>query len=380
MIIAIDGALPHGRELFSDLGEVRLFAGKELKPDDLRDVNALIVRTVTPVNAALLEGSAVTFVGAASAGVDHVDQEYLANKGIHFYYAAGCNADAVSEYILTALYTVAARRNWTLAEKSLAVVGVGNVGSRVARKARALGMNVLLCDPPLREKTGDSQYQPFESVLNADILTFHVPLVTTGDYPTWRMVNREIFAGLSPRQFLINSSRGEIFDNRELLSALREKRISGAILDVWEGEPEIDYSLLRYADIGTPHIAGTTLDGKIKAVSMISEYLRRFSGVVSSPRADDFYPAIKTIRPAAGTTRQNAAASVLRQVCLIDEDDAGLRALENLPEKDRGKSFEQLRTRHVLRPEFPHFLVELNAQQSDLAGVFQGMGFQNGLI
>jgi len=180
MNIAVDKAIPGWEEAFSDLGEVRPYSAKDLKPADIRDADALVVRTVTPVNVSLLEGSAVRFVAAASAGTDHIDQAYLKSRGIHFSYAAGCNANSVSEYISTALHIIASRKGWTLEGRSIAVVGVGNVGSRVAEKARALGMNVLLCDPPLRDLTGDSQYKSLDDVLNTDILSFHVPLASGG--------------------------------------------------------------------------------------------------------------------------------------------------------------------------------------------------------
>lgn len=378
MIIAIDRALPFWKESFETLGEVRLFSGKELKPEDIRDANALIVRTVTPVNASLLEGSAVRFVGAASAGMDHVDREYLEKKEIHFCWAAGCNADAVSEYILTALHLVASRRNWNLKEKSLAVIGVGNVGSRVARKARSLGMQVFLCDPPLKDLTGDPQYGSIESVLKADILTFHVPLTTAGPYPTWHMLNRDILSRLSPEQFLINSSRGDVFDSQELKSYLRKGKILGTVLDVWEEEPRIDYSLLELADIGTPHVAGTTLDGKIKAVEMMRDALCRFMEYPVPESNETFYPETQRIHPAHETAMQDAVASVLHQVYDIEKDDTNLRELAGIPAKQSSEGFEQLRTKHPLRPEFPHYIIELNEQQKDLAGVFANIGFKSG--
>ena len=172
MIIAVDEAIPYWEEAFSELGKIRPYSAKGLKPADIRDADVLVVRTVTRVNASLLEGSSVRFVAAASAGIDHIDQAYLKARGIHFSYAAGCNANSVSEYIVTALHVIASRKGWNLKDKSLAVMGVGNVGSRVAQKARALGMKVLLCDPPLRDSTGDAQYQPLDDVLRRGYFEF----------------------------------------------------------------------------------------------------------------------------------------------------------------------------------------------------------------
>ena len=376
MIIAIDRALPYWKEMFSGLGEVRPFVGNEVRPETLRDAGALVVRTITPVNADLLQGSAVRFVGAASAGMDHVDHDYLRRKEIYFCCAAGCNAAAVSEYIVTALHAVAVRRNWTLAEKSLAVIGVGHVGSRVALKARAFGMKVLLCDPPLSDAVGDSRYQPFESVLGADIMTFHTPLTDDGPYPTRHILNRGVIDRLSPQQFLINASRGEIFDSSALSTALREKKILGAALDVWEGEPEIDYSLLELVDIGTPHVAGSTLDGKIRAVALIREQLCKFLGIFAPLNTDAFYPPVRRIRPRTDCAQREKISSVLRETYDIAKDDAALRELTSLPENLRGKRYEQLRTAHFLRQEFPHYTVELDEAHNGLADILTGIGFK----
>jgi erythronate-4-phosphate dehydrogenase len=379
MIIALDRALPHWENLFTEFGEIRPFSGRDLRPEDIRDADALIVRTVTPVNASLLEGSSVRFVGAASAGMDHVDRTYLQKKGIHFCYAAGCNANAVSEYVITALHILAARKSWKLSSKTLGVLGVGHVGSRVSKKAEALGMHVLLYDPPLRDLTGDPQYLSLDAVLKADILTFHVPLVLAGPYPTWHMLNRSILDRLSPDQILVNSSRGEVFDGQELKSALKDSRIAGAVLDVWEKEPEIDYALLDMVDIGTPHIAGTSLDGKINATGMIRTELCAFFGYPSRGNNDTLYPESCRIHPEKNTGSQEAVLSVLQQVCNLKKDDADLRALACAPGNQAAEQFENLRTRHPLRPEFPHFIVDLAAQDRDLADMFIALGFQSSI-
>jgi len=380
MIIAVDRALPYWKEVFSDIGEARPFVGNELRPETLRDADALVVRTVTPVNSDLLEGSAVRFVGAASAGMDHADHDYLRRKGIHFCNAAGCNANAVSEYIITALHAVASRRNWSLSEKSLAVIGVGHVGSRVAGKAQALGMDVLLCDPPLGDATGDGRYQPFENVLGADILTFHTPLTDDGRYPTRHMVYSDVIGRLSPKQFIINTSRGEVFDGRALAIALREKRILGAILDVWEGEPEIDYSLLELADIGTPHIAGSTLDGKINAVTLIRDQLCEFLGIASPLNMDGFYPPVRRIHLKTDCAPCEIISRTLGEAYDIFKDDAALRELSSLPENLRGESYERLRATHFLRQEFPHYTVELDESSRELNDKFIGVGFKTALL
>ena len=376
MIIAVDAAIPYWEEAFSNVGSTRPFSAGKLKPEDIRDADILAVRSVTSVNASLLEGSSIQFVAAASAGIDHIDQNYLKARGIRFIHAAGCNADSVSEYIVTALYTVASRRKWELKGKSLAVIGVGNVGSRVARKARALGMDVLLCDPPLRDSTGDPQYRPLDEVLAADILSFHVPLVFEGPYPTWHMVDRKTLDRLSPKQFLVNSSRGAVIDNRELKAALQESRLQGAILDVWEEEPRVDYSLLELLDIGTSHVAGSSLDGKIRATEMIREAICQLLGIHLPLDLAKAYPKTRLLHPSQEAKGQDGVLSVLLQAYDILKDDAALRALHDLAPEDAAMGFELLRTKYAFRPEFHHFIVDLSQRHIDLAEALIALDFK----
>ncbi len=376
MIIAVDQEIPYWKEALSPLGQIRLFSARDLNSAHIRDVDALVIRSITPIAAPLLDGSSVRFVAAASAGIDHIDQAYLKDRSIHFGYAAGCNANSVSEYIITALHVVASRRGWDLKKKSLAVIGVGNVGSRVADKANALGMRVHLCDPPLRDLTGDIRYQSLDEVIGADILTFHVPLCSDGPYPTWHMLDRKNLDRLSPGQFLINASRGAVFDNKELKLALEKKRISGAVLDVWEEEPRVDFSLLELIDIGTPHIAGSALDGKIRGTEMVREELSRFFGIQSSRLSDSIYPKAEPITPEMGTRGQEAMTSVLLQAFDILKRDDALRALGSVPTGQTEAGFDRLRNERPLRLEFPHFTVILDKTHIDLIGTFNALGFK----
>lgn len=376
MIIALDHAIPYWEDAFSAFGEIRPFSGNKLDPGHIREADVLIVRSITPVNAALLDGSRVRFVGAASAGIDHIDQDYLKKRGISFSFAPGCNADAAAEYIVTALDTVAWRKEWQMDEKSIAVIGVGNVGSRVAEKAQALGMEVLLCDPPLRDITGDARYQDFDRVLEADILSFHVPLVSEAPYATRHMINGSTLEMLSPKQYLINASRGAVVDNLKLKASLRDGKIGGAVLDVWEGEPRIDYDLLKLVDVGTPHIAGTGLDGKINATFMVRDALCRFLGTEPPDNAEDYFPDPQIIRPVEALSDQALISSVIGQVYDIEGDDAELRALGILSAESAAESFHQLRNNHRLRPEFRHFVVELDKKHEYLTETFTGLGFK----
>jgi erythronate-4-phosphate dehydrogenase len=377
MIITLDEAIPYWKEAFSGLGEVRPFPGRRLKKNAVRDADALIVRSITPVGESLLEGSSVQFVGAASAGIDHVDLQYIEERGIGFGYAPGCNANSVSEYIATALCVFASRRNWILKDKSIAVIGVGNVGSRVVQKSRAFGMDVSLCDPPLKDRTHDPEFKNFENVLGADFLTFHVPLVKEGPYPTFHMLDRKILDRLSPGQVVINSSRGAVFDNQDLKAALRRGMIEGAVVDVWEDEPQIDYSLLDLVDIGTSHVAGSSLDGKIRATEMVCKALHDFYGISSPWGGDSLFSDPVMIRPEKKQTEQDAVLSVLLQAYDILGDDGNLRELGGIASlPDACKGFDRLRSKYRFRPEFRHFIVDLNEQCVKLSGIFEALGFQ----
>ena len=375
MIIAADDGIPYLNESFSRLGEVRLFSGRDLRPIDVRDADALIVRTKTQVNASLLEGSRVRFVGTATIGTDHLDTEYLNATGIRFASAAGCNANAVAEYVISALLVLAERKRWNLQRKSLGVVGVGRIGSRVEKKAQALGMKVLLCDPPLRESTGDARYGFLSDVLEADVLTFHVPLTRKTPYPTHHMANREFFQDLSSRQYVLNSSRGAVVCNPHLKEALERGQIGGAVLDVWENEPAIDFDLLDWLELGTPHIAGYSLDGKVRGTAMIFEELCRSFGTGERWNPAGLFGPSRKLVPETGVEDQRAIHSVVMQAYDIRQDDVRLRDLKNLDADSADGQFDRLRDEYVFRPEFSHFAVELVAD-SRLAPALQVLGFE----
>ncbi len=378
MRIAVDEAIPYWNEAFIRFGEVRPFSGRKLRPADIRDVDALIVRSVTKVDSSLLEGSAVRFVGSATIGMDHLDVGYLKSRDIHYCNASGCNANAVSEYIVAALVLVAKRKGWDLKSKSIGVIGVGNVGSRVEKKAHALGMSILLCDPPLRDASGDQRYaSSLDDVLGADILTFHVPLTTDGPYPTYHMVDKDVLERLSSRQFVINSSRGPVIKASDLKEALAARKIEGAVLDVWEDEPKVDLSLLDLVEIGTPHIAGYSIDGKIRATEMIFEELCRHFRQPLEWEKNHLYPAIASIEPRAERLRDDdALRSIISQAYDILRDDSAMRNLGFIPPDGAQAGFDRLRNEYRFRPEFRHFSITLNREQNRLAGVLRSLGFQ----
>jgi erythronate-4-phosphate dehydrogenase len=375
MIIAVDEKIPYWEQAFPQIGEVRLFSARKVRPADLGEAEALVVRSVTRVGAELLEGTRIRFVGTATIGMDHLDEKYLRQRGIHFTNAAGSNANAVAEHIVAALLFTARRRAWDLERKSMAVIGVGHVGSKVVHKTASLGISTVLCDPPLRESTGDGKYLSLDEVLGADILTLHVPLTREGPYPTWHMFDEAVLGRLTPQQFLLNTSRGAVIDNRALKHTLGKHAIEGAVLDVWEGEPRIDYELLRLTDLGSPHIAGYSLDGKVQGTAMILEELCRFFRIPIAWDTAGIYPPVARIAPAPGTRGPEAVCSVVLQAFDILVPDANLRALERLAPDVAASAFDRLRNDYPLRPEFRHFVVELDKKNEELAAPLPGLGF-----
>ncbi|NQT84941.1 4-phosphoerythronate dehydrogenase, partial [bacterium] len=219
MKIVADENIPYVKEAFGSLGDVIPLPGRKIAPASVVDAEILLVRSITEVNASLLEGSRVRFVGTATIGTDHVDEEYLHSRGIAFASAPGSNANSVAEYVVAALLTTARRKNFPLKGKTIGVIGVGNCGSRVAKKAEALGMRVLLNDPPLWRQTGNKRFRPLEELFSADILTLHVPLTYEGIDATYHLVDEAFLSKLRPECILMNTSRGPVVDNLALATA-----------------------------------------------------------------------------------------------------------------------------------------------------------------
>lgn len=269
--ILIDVNVPAADDLFGRHGEVMRMPGREIRKEHLAGVDALVVRSVTPVTEALLRGTSVRFVGSSTAGVDHVDLDALERLGIAFASAPGSNADAVADYVVASLLAVAADRDAALRGKTLGVVGCGEVGRRVVHRGAALGMQVIGCDPFLSEPAGCPLVPLEEVVARADILTLHVPLTNldTSIHPTRGMIGEEAFEAMKRGSWMINTARGGVVEEEALVEALHAGRISEGVLDVWRDEPHPNPELIDLATIATPHIAGYALDAKLRGTMMI---------------------------------------------------------------------------------------------------------------
>lgn len=272
MKILVDENMPYSAELFSCLGDVQVVPGRPIPRDMLADAKALMVRSVTQVNAELLAGSRVGFVGTATAGTDHIDEAWLQQQGIGFSAAPGCNAIAVVEYVFSALLVLAERDGFQLRDKTIGIVGVGNVGSRLDARLKALGARTLLCDPPRAARGDVGEFWPLEKlVAEADVLSFHTPLNKSGPYTSWHLADADMLAALPDNRILINACRGAVVDNAALLQALGKGKKLSTVLDVWDPEPNLSLPLLAQADIGTAHIAGYTLEGKVRGTTQVFE-------------------------------------------------------------------------------------------------------------
>lgn len=264
MKLLADENMPYVEALFGDWAEVTTCAGRNMTPEQLKDIDVLLVRSITTVNEALLAQAAhLRFVGTATIGCDHIDTDLLARRNIAFASAPGCNKVAVGDYVLAALLTVAEHKNWQLKDKTLAVIGVGNTGSQVVQRARALGMTVLLCDP-LKARQNPSEFVELAQALTADIISFHVPITHEGPYPTWHLLDETIINGLHGEQVLINACRGDVWDNKALLQRQQGVSPLTLVMDVWEHEPEVLVPLVAHTLLATPHIAGYSLEGKAR--------------------------------------------------------------------------------------------------------------------
>ncbi len=286
--IVADDAVVMAREAFEPLGRLTIRPSGGIHPADLAGADALVVRSGTRVDAALLEGTPVRFVGAATSGTDHIDVGWLASRGITFAAAAGCNAQAVAEYVLAALLVVSRRLARPLAGLSLGVVGCGHVGSRVARIGRALDMRVLECDPPLAEATGDPRFIALDELLaRADVLSLHVPLTTSGRWATAGMLNVERISRIRNGAVFVNTARGGVADDAALAAARRDGRLAALVIDVWSGEPEVNPELLATADLLTPHIAGHSIEGRVAGTRIVAESIAAWVGRAEWAARDD---------------------------------------------------------------------------------------------
>ena len=346
--------------------------GAKITAEDAKDADAIFTRTRTKCNESLLKGSSVKLIATATIGYDHIDTDYCNATGIRWVNAPGCNSWSVHQYITTAIATLAYKRNLKLSGLTLGVIGVGNVGSKVARAAEALGMRVLLNDPPRADKEGHDAFTTLDNLLaESDIVTCHTPLTKEAPYPTYHLASDDFFNKMKNGAIFINTSRGPVTDTEALKRAIKTK-LSDYILDVWEGEPVLDSSLLEGAFIGTPHIAGYSSDGKANGTAACVHEFRSFFGLDA---LNGWYP--ESIPPppvpttfsidGTGKSDEQIIYEAVTHTYPILEDSA---CLKNSP-----STFEEQRGGYWIRREFKNFTVNLKNITATVSYALKNIGF-----
>lgn len=372
--IVADENLAYPVELFSQFGEVNLVNGRKITNSILKDTDALIVRSVTEVNESLLDGTKVKFVGTATIGTEHIDTDYLTSRQIAFASAPGCNSYAVAEYVLAAILFLSERNKFLLKDKTIGVVGIGNVGSKVVRFFEALGMKVLKNDPPLYRKGKLSDSVPLNEVLKADIVTIHVPLTFAGKDKTYNLLNAEALNQLKSNSILINTSRGSVIEEKALINSIEAKNLL-VILDVWENEPEINIELMKKVIPGTPHVAGYTLEGKVNGTIMVykafAEHLAREKNInIKLPKVPDNYFYYNH-----SSDLETNLNNIIKEIYNIETDHNNLFEIISLDRKDISRHFDRLRKEYPLRREFNNYMIQLSINDIGLAKQLAALRF-----
>ncbi|MBN1986182.1 MAG: 4-phosphoerythronate dehydrogenase PdxB, partial [Prolixibacteraceae bacterium] len=372
MKIIIDDKIPYIKGALEPFAEVVYLPGSQTTHRVVKDADALITRTRTICNQQLLEGSKVKFIATATIGYDHIDTGYCQKAGITWTNAPGCNAGSVNQYIASALFAWSMRKRQDLAGKTIGIVGVGNVGSKVASLCKIIGMNVLLNDPPRERMEGPQGFVSIKKIQQeADIITFHVPLNLEGIDKTFHMADETFLQHLAKKPLLINSCRGEVFDTEAVYNALEANDISGVILDCWENEPDIDLELLNLAEFGTPHIAGYSKDGKANGTQMSVQAVSRFFKLgIDNWQPEKVELPENTVLAIDGNQRREY--SILAEAILstydIENDDEALRETPHL--------FEKLRGDYGVRREFDTYTIKAKNIENATLGKLKKLGFK----
>ena len=372
MKIIVDNKIPYIKGALEPFADVIYLPGNLTTAEVVKDADALITRTRTICNKEILEGSRVKFIATATIGFDHIDTDYCETAGIEWANAPGCNAESVNQYISSALFSYSGRRKFALKGKTIGIVGVGQVGSRVAETCKTLGMVVLLNDPPRERVEDPSQFVSLQTIREqADIISFHVPLNREGDDRTFHMVSEKFLQGLKKKPLIINTCRGEVFDSKAVYKAIEANDLSGLVIDCWENEPELDLNLLKMADYGTPHIAGYSKDGKANGTRISVQAISRFFKL----GIDDWEPlGVEAPRDPVVELDGNERGedSILADAVLstynIESDDQALR--------DNPQLFEQLRGDYPVRREFDSYSVRVRNVEIGVLEKLGKLGFK----
>jgi len=370
--ILADDKIPFLRGVLEPYAEVIYLPGNQINNNDVLKADALLIRTRTKCNPGLLKNSSVRFIATATIGFDHIDTQYCDANNIRWINAPGCNSSSVQQYIACALLKIATEFHFNLKDKIIGIVGVGNVGSKVEKLARIMGMKVILCDPPRAAREGNTGFTKLGKLLKeSDFITLHVPLNFVGDDATYHLFNEKLFKKIRKGAWFFNSSRGEVAETGSLKNIIKSGRISGAVLDVWENEPDIDTELMENAFISTPHIAGYSTDGKANGTAMVVNALLEYFGLPLK----NWYPGDVPPPPnpvveidCYGKNTQDIIREALNNTYNINDDDTMLRFSPSDFEKQRGN--------YRLRREFSAFKLNLLHCNPEALSILEKIGFQ----
>ncbi|MFA7494646.1 MAG: 4-phosphoerythronate dehydrogenase PdxB [Proteiniphilum sp.] len=368
MKILADAHIPYLKGVAEQFGEVEYLPGNQFTRDTIREKDALIVRTVTHFDEEILSGTKVKLICSATIGFDHIDTAWCDTHGIAWRTAPGCNAASVEQYVTACLLYLSKIHQFKLNKKTIGIVGVGNVGGKVEVACKKLGMRVLLNDPPREEQEGSALFTDIETIQReADIITFHTPLIKVGQYKTYHLADDHFLASVERRPFIINAARGAITDNQALKKAIYNGNIAGVVIDCWENEPEIDRELLQLADIATPHIAGYSADGKWTATKMSLENLNKFFNLnIKSPHYQEIPSPPKSIINLQDIDPEQQLQHAIWHTYDPMTETA---ALKSSPEK-----FYWFRSNYPLRREYPAYTVL--GSNNRILPIFLSLGFQ----
>jgi erythronate-4-phosphate dehydrogenase len=352
MKLVADENIPFIKQAFAHLGEVATLPGRQIKHENLIDADVLLVRSVTEVNQELLESTSIKFVATATSGINHIDAEYLKSNNIGFASALGSNAISVAQYVISAICYWSIQKDKPLESLSLGIIGCGNVGGQLKKLCDSLNIKTVLNDPPLAEKKLDSKikYSSIQQALVCDIVSLHVPFTTEGKYATQNLINKQSISQLKPNGLFINSSRGEVVDEPELLDFSKSNNTS-LVLDVWQNEPNINFNNLAQTLIGTPHIAGYSYDGKIRGTEMIYQACCEYFNILSqwSKNDVDFGDNKADVINLSGAN--DIRKELLGAYNILSDDQQLKRVLHNQQES-LGNYFDGLRKNYPIRREW----------------------------
>jgi len=370
--IIADENIPFLKGVLEPYADINYLPGSQINRNSISDADALLVRTRTRCNSELLSGSRVKFIGTATIGFDHINTDFCDNNNIKWTNARGCNSSSVMQYIASALLRISAEAGFSLKDSTLGIIGVGNVGSKVQKLAGAMGMRIILNDPPRERNEGSDIFSSLSHLLNgSDIITLHVPLNADGQDKTLHLFNKETFSNVRKGAWFINSSRGEVAETEAVKDALGGEILKGTVIDVWEREPEIDIPLMHMSFLATPHIAGYSADGKANGTSVVVRQLSEFFNLPLT----DWYPSEIPAPPAPlipidcnGKGNEEILRKAVLHTYNIVEDDIRLRFDPT--------RFEKERENYPVRREFNAYTVELRDGNDEISQLLQSLGFK----